>query len=67
MLSYQAVPVDSDGYPMIPDNESFEEAIYWYINMKLTYPDWKMGRVDAVYYDTRTFHEFLQKTGLCTG
>ena len=43
MLSYQAVPVDSDGYPMIPDNESFEEAIYWYINMKLTYPDWKNG------------------------
>jgi len=62
MLSYQAVPVDSDGYPMIPDDESFEEAIYWYINMKLTYPDWKMGRIrDAVYYDARNSWNFYRK------
>lgn len=62
MLSYQAVPVDNDGYPMIPDDESFEEAIYWYINMKLTYPDWKMGRVrDAVYYDARNSWNFYRK------
>lgn len=62
MVSYQAVPVDSDGYPMIPDDESFEEAIYWYINMKLTYPDWKMGRVrDAVYYDARNSWNFYRK------
>ena len=62
MLSYQAVPVDNEGYPMIPDDESFEEAIYWYINMKLTYPDWKMGRVrDAVYYDARSSWNFYRK------
>jgi len=62
MMSYQAVPVDSDGYPMIPDDESFEEAIYWYINMKITYPDWKMGRIrDAVYYDARNSWNFYRK------
>lgn len=62
MLSYQAVPVDSEGYPMIPDDESFEEAIYWYINMKLTYPDWKVGRIrDAVYYDARNSWNFYRK------
>jgi hypothetical protein len=62
MLSYQAVPVDNEGYPMIPDDESFEEAIYWYINMKLTYPDWKMGRIrDAVYYDARNSWNFYRK------
>jgi len=54
MLSYQAIPVDVDGYPLVPDDEAFSEALYWYINMKLMYPQWKEGRVrDAVYYDAR--------------
>lgn len=62
MISYQAVPVDGENYPMIPDDESFEEAIYWYINMKLTYPEWKMGRVrDAVYFDARSSWNFYRK------
>jgi len=62
MLSYQAVPVDNEGYPMIPDDESFEEAIYWYINMKLTYPDWKAGRIrDAVYYDAKSSWNYYRK------
>ena len=67
MISYQAVPVDNEGYPMIPDNESFEEAIYWYINMKLTYPEWKMGRVrDAVYYDAKSSWNFYRKQAYAT-
>ena len=28
MLAYQAVPTDAEGYPLIPDNQSFIEAIY---------------------------------------
>lgn len=62
MMSYQAVPTDDEGFPMIPDDESFEEAIYWYINMKLTYPEWKSGRVrDAVYYDAKSSWNFYRK------
>jgi hypothetical protein len=62
MMSYQAIPTDLEGYPLIPDNESFLEAIYWYINMKLTYPEWKLGRVrDEVYYDTRRSWNFYCK------
>jgi hypothetical protein len=54
MVTYQAIPVDKDGYPLVPDDESFLEALYWYINMKLMYPEWKEGRIrDAVYYDAR--------------
>lgn len=54
MISYQAIPTDGDGYPMVPDIISFHEAIYWYVNMKLMYPQWRMGQVrDAVYYDAR--------------
>ena len=54
MVAYQAIPLDTDGYPLVPDDQSFLEALYWYINMKLMYPDWVAGRVrDAVYYDAR--------------
>ena len=54
MLAYQAIPTDNNGYPLIPDDASFIEAIYWYIAMKLLYPQWKQGSVrDAVYYDAR--------------
>ncbi len=54
MVSYQAIPLDLDGYPLVPDDQSFLEALYWYINVKLMYPEWVAGRVrDAVYYDAR--------------
>jgi hypothetical protein len=54
MLAYQAIPTDTKGYPMIPDDVSFIEALYWYIVMKLYYPQWVAGQVrDSVYYDAR--------------
>jgi hypothetical protein len=54
MLTYQAIPTDTEGYPLIPDTASFKEAIYWYINMKLLYPEWKQGKVrDIVYSDAK--------------
>jgi len=62
MLAYQAVPTDGEGYPLIPDEASFLEAIYWYINMKLLYPEWKGGHVrDAVYYDARRSWNYYSK------
>lgn len=62
MMAYQAIPTDCDGYPMIPDEISFKEAIYWYINMKLMYPKWAEGRVrDAVYYDAKRSWNYYAK------
>ena len=34
-ISYTAFPVDQDQYPMIPDDISFKEAMFWYIFKKL--------------------------------
>jgi len=54
MMAYQAIPTDGYGYPLIPDDASFIEALYWYITMKLLYPQWKQGSVRTeVYYDAR--------------
>jgi hypothetical protein len=62
MISYQAIPVDEDGFPLIPDDESFLEALYWYINMKLLYPEFRSGRVrDAIYYDAKSSWNYYRK------
>jgi len=62
MMAYQAVPTDSEGYPLIPDDQSYLEAIYWYINMKLMYPEWRQGRIrDTIYYDARRSWNFYCK------
>jgi len=37
-IAYKAIYVDEDGLPLIPDMESFKEAIYWYVTMKFLYP-----------------------------
>ena len=55
LLAYTSIPVDDDGFPLVPDDISFLDALYWYINMKLIYPKWVEGRIrDAVYFDARS-------------
>lgn len=34
-LSYTAFPVDDDCYPMVPDDISFKEAMFWYVYKKM--------------------------------
>jgi hypothetical protein len=54
VIAYKAMPTDQDGYPMIPDVEEIKEAIYWYIEWKLLYPQWKAGKIrDAVYHEAK--------------
>lgn len=44
-LAYKAIPTDERGYPLIPDLESYKEAIYWYVNMKLSFPKFMKGQL----------------------
>lgn len=37
-LSYKRILTDEKGYPVIPDLASYQEAVYWYVVMKLTFP-----------------------------
>jgi hypothetical protein len=34
-ISYMAFPTDDECYPMVPDNISYREAMFWYITKKL--------------------------------
>lgn len=42
-LAYKAIAVDERGYPLIPDSTSYQEAIYWYVVMKLSFGKWMKG------------------------
>ena len=44
-LSYKAIAVDERGYPLIPDLTSYQEAIYWYVTMKLCFPKFMSGKL----------------------
>ena len=49
-LSYNATPTDEDGYPLIPNMPSYFEACYWYVVMKLKYPDWLNNTITSEKY-----------------
>ena len=60
-LSYSAIPTDEDGYTLIPDLTSYTEAIYWYVTMKLKYPEYLNGKLNReVYYDIRRSWNFYR-------
>jgi hypothetical protein len=43
LISYKAFPIDEDGYPLVPDNEKFKQAVQWYVMSKLGYRSWIKG------------------------
>ena len=47
-LSYMAFPIDENCYPMVPDDISFKEAMFWYIYKKLLLrnPNFKPNGLD---------------------
>jgi len=62
MLSYTSIPMDDDGYPKVPNNMSYLDALYWYITMKLFYPKWVNGEIrDGVYFETRRSWNYYRK------
>ena len=42
-LAYKAIATDERGYPLIPDLASYQEAVYWYVVMKLSFSKWMKG------------------------
>ena len=61
-LSYHAIYTDDEGMPMIPDLNSYFEAIYWYVAMKLYYPKYLSGDIPQhVYYDMKRSYNFYRK------
>ena len=47
-LSYKAFPTDEDCFPLVPDDISYSEALFWYIYKKilLSKPDFKNNGIN---------------------
>lgn len=62
MIAYTTVPVDEEGYPLIPDSEMYKEALYWYVVTKLLYSKWLLGTVrDRQYESAKHSWNFYRK------
>jgi hypothetical protein len=65
-IAYQAVPLDKNGFPMIPDKDSYKNAVTKYIIMKLDYQAWRTGKIaDKVFQHSE--REWLWYCGQAKG
>ena len=51
-LAYIAVPMDAEGFPLVPDDVSYREAMLRYVVMKLKYPEHVMGTINPNTWNT---------------
>jgi hypothetical protein len=53
VIAYNAFPVDDCGYPLIPDNIKYKQAVQWYVTMKIDAKMWRVGKIsDKVYHES---------------
>lgn len=60
-LSYKAIAVDERGYPLIPDLASYQEAIYWYVMMKLSFPKYLKGKLGGSVSSSQRVYFYLHQ------
>jgi len=55
IMFYKAFPVDEEGYPLIPDDISFKQAVQSYIRLKVDYVLWRRNIIarDVFEYSER--------------
>lgn len=60
-MSYKSINVDKDGYPLIPDDDSFKMGLEYYILDRYIEPLWMMGKIqDKVFnYIKQERHWYL--------
>jgi hypothetical protein len=55
-MSYTSISLDKDGFPLIPDNESYKLGLEYFILHKFIEPLWMMGKIQD-----KVFHYVEQK------
>ena len=60
-ISYKAISLDEEGFPLIPDNESYKVGLEYFILHKYIEPLWMMGKIqDKVFnYIEQKRHWYL--------
>lgn len=57
-LAFKALPIDDEGFPLIPDNRRFKEAVKAYIVSKIDYILWRSKELDKDVFE-RSEREWL--------
>lgn len=53
-MSYYAFPVDEDGYPLIPEDQKYKEAVKAYVRLKIDYKLWRKNRIsESIYSESK--------------
>lgn len=61
-LAYKAIATDERGYPLIPDLASYQEAVYWYVVMKLSFSKWMKGTLGGKGVNTgQNMYTYIQQ------
>ena len=60
-LSYKAIATDERGYPLIPDTASYQEAIYWYVMLKLNFPKFLKGQLGGRLKFNMMTYSYIQR------
>ena len=52
-ISYMALPTDEDCFPLVPDDISYQEAMFWYVYKKILLgtPKFKNNQIDYTFAD----------------
>lgn len=50
LISYMGIPIDKDGFPKIPDDIKFKEAVAGHIEWRLAFIKWMSGKMPAGVY-----------------
>lgn len=54
IISYKAVLLDEQGFPLVPDDEHFKRALEMFLQERIDYKLWRQGRLpDKVYNQTK--------------
>lgn len=59
-ISYKAIATDERGYPLIPDTASYQEAVYWYVVMKLKFNKFLNGSLGGRAKYNQGIYTYLQ-------
>lgn len=64
-IAYNALPVDDDGFPLIPDNRRYKEAVKCYIRYKIDYMLWRTNEItrDKFEYSEREWMFYVGSAG----
>ena len=61
-ISYHAIYTDDDGMPMVPDIQSYREALMYWLGTKMLYAKWIKGEIPSnIYNQIKSSWNFYRK------